>query len=252
MKVDLKDSTVIAAVRQVVRDAVLDALAVLSPVCCAGCGAADRSLCGACRAQLQPFPAPRTLADGLTVFTALRYEGVVRHSILAFKESGRTDVAKALAPAFAAAIAEAREAAGAVVAGAALAEVLFVPVPTSRAARRRRGFDPVALLSRRAGSHPDRILVNIRRTRSQKTLGFTDRATNLRESMIARQDLSGKRVILLDDVLTTGASLTEAARAVRAAGGEVVCGAAVAFTPRIFASPTPAETAHSDIASQGG
>ncbi len=82
-------------------DALLDALAVLSPVNCAGCEAPDRSLCAGCRREMNAgILTPRILDSGLTVLTALRYEGIVRRTLLAFKASGRTDVAPALAVPF--------------------------------------------------------------------------------------------------------------------------------------------------------
>src|SRR5476649_358350 len=84
--------------------ALLDALAVLSPVDCAGCGSPDRALCEHCQLELEPAVTPRTLPDGSTVFTALRYEGVVRRTLLALKESGRTDVAKPLSASLSAAV----------------------------------------------------------------------------------------------------------------------------------------------------
>jgi ComF family protein len=205
--------------------ALLDALAVFSPVDCAGCGRADRALCPNCRVELEPEVTPRTLADGSTVFTALRYEGVVRTTLLALKEGGRTDVAAPLAVALAAALKRAEQ-----------PDVEVVTIPTSKAAWRRRGYDPVALLCKRAGFEPVKVLRPARATQSQKTLGSDDRALNLHESMRARASLRGRRFILVDDVVTTGATLAEAARAVRAAGGEVVGQAALAFTPRLFGS----------------
>jgi ComF family protein len=205
-----------------VASAILDALAALSPVDCAGCGSADRALCANCRRAIEPAVTPRTLLDGSTVFTALRYEGVARQALLALKESGRTDVARPLALSLAPALHR-------VIA----VGVEIVAVPTSRIAWRRRGYDPVALLARRAGFDLARVLVHDRRTASQKTLGLEDRAANLHESMSARRSLTGRRFVLVDDVLTTGATLSEAARAIRAAGGEVVGAAALAFTPRL-------------------
>ena len=205
--------------------ALLDALAVLSPVDCAGCGSADRSLCAQCRAELEPAVTPRTLPDGSTVYTALRYEGVVRRTLLALKEGGRTDVVKPLSEPFGAALLRASQPG---------AEILAVP--TSKAAWRRRGYDPVALLCKRAGFEQAKVLRPARATLSQKSLDSVDRALNLRESMRSRVSLRGRQFILVDDVVTTGATLAEAARAVRAAGGEVVGRAALAFTPRLFGS----------------
>jgi ComF family protein len=205
--------------------ALLDAIAVLSPVDCAGCGAADRSLCQQCLRELEPAVTPRTLPDGSTVFTALRYEGVVRSILLALKESGRTDVGKPLGVALSAALTRVTQPGAEIIA-----------IPTSKASWRRRGYDPVTLLCKRAGFEPARVLRSSRATQSQKTLGQDERAQNLRGSMSARFFLGGRRFILVDDVVTTGATLDEAARAVRSAGGEVVGQAALAFTPRLFGS----------------
>ena len=203
--------------------ALLDALAVLSPVDCAGCGTPDRSLCDDCQRELVPAVTPRTLPGGAAVYTALRYEGVVRRTVLALKEGGRTDVAKPLGLALAAAVARASR---------PDADILIVP--TSRTAWRRRGYDPIALLCKRAGFRPATVLKSSHATASQKTLGVAERALNLQGSMRARVSLEGRRFVLVDDVVTTGATLAEASRAVRAAGGEVVGHAALAFTPRLF------------------
>jgi ComF family protein len=202
-----------------------DALAVLSPVECAGCGKPDTALCDDCRAQLRPAVTPRTLEDGSTVYTALRYEGVVRQAVLAFKEGGRTDVARPLGRSLAAALAKAAES------GAE-----FLVVPTSRAAWRRRGFDPISVLCRTAGFRHAKLLMNDRATLSQKTLGYEERANNLHRSMSSRRSLEGRQFVLVDDIVTTGATFHEASRAVTAAGGQVVGRAALAFTPRHFGS----------------
>jgi predicted amidophosphoribosyltransferase len=105
-------------------------------------------------------------------------------------------------------------------------------VPTSRAAFRRRGYDPVALLLRRAGVRAPRLLVTTGASVQQKTLGVAARAANREGSVRARRGLAGHRVVLVDDVVTTGATLAEAARAVRAGGGEVVAAVTLAQTPR--------------------
>lgn len=209
-----------------IRDALLDAWALLMPVECAGCGEPDRALCPSCSGELVPHTATRSTPRGLPVVTALRYEHVVRRVILALKEQNRTDAAAPLAAALSAAVQRAAE---------PHPDAELVPVPTSRAAYRRRGYDPVAMLLRGAGRRPARVLRVVRRTSAQKTLGVSERAANLRGALDARGRLEGRVFVLVDDILTTGATLDEAARALREAGGTVVGAATLAFTPRLLA-----------------
>jgi len=208
------------------REAALDALAVLWPVECAGCGEPDRAVCPACRAALAPVVVERRAGD-LAVWSAGAYAGVGRRVILALKEQGRTDAAAALAPALASAVAAARRAAA-----LSAIDAVIVPMPSSRAALGRRGYDPLRLVLRRAGIRSQRLLLPARRTGAQKRLGVADRAENVRGAFVAVRPLGGSRVLLVDDVMTTGATLVEAARAVRAAGGEVVGAATLAFTEK--------------------
>ncbi|PRY68946.1 putative amidophosphoribosyltransferase [Glaciihabitans tibetensis] len=235
----------------------LDALAVFFPVDCEGCSAPDRVVCASCREQLVPEVAARILPNGLTVYTALIYHSVPRRLVLALKEEGRTEIARYLAVPLRAAIQVTqdrlltRNAEPTSPPHRALTPPELAPVPTSSAAWRRRGFDPVALLCRRAGYRPSRVLVSARRTRSQKTLGEHERAANLTGSMRSRMSLEGRRFVIVDDVLTTGATLGEARRAIVAAGGEVVCAVAVAYTPRVIQHGAFEKKVVSDIASQG-
>lgn len=203
-------------------DAVLDALAVLWPVDCAGCGTADRALCAPCRAAVSPVVVVRE-GGGLRVVSAGEYAGVERRVILSFKQQGRTDVAGPLATALATSVVSARREFG---------DALIVPVPSSRAALGRRGYDPVRLLLRRAGLGFSPVLLPARRTAAQKKLGVDERAANMVGAFVARRRIPGQRVLLVDDVVTSGATLAEAARAIRAAGGEVVGAATLAFTKK--------------------
>ncbi len=207
-----------------ITDVLLDALAVLLPVACAGCGRDDRTLCDACRVLLEAGRHRRMLADGTSVVAALRYDGAVRRVVLAFKEEGRTDVARALATPLATAIGV-----------AATGTVQLVAMPVGREAYRRRGYDPVRLMLRKGGFGPPvAALLDVRRRDEQKALGRQARAANLEGTMTARGDLRGGRFLLVDDVVTTGATLLEAARAIRDGGGEVVGAAVLAATPRLF------------------
>ncbi len=200
-----------------------DALSVLWPVRCAGCGADDRALCGGCLAAVAPRPRTREL-PGLLVVSALKYEGAARAAILAFKEQGRRDVARPLGIALRAAVSAAAVRAG--------GRVELVAAPRRAASWRRRGYDPVRELVSAAGHRrPTDALAVVASRDEQKTLGRSARAENLAGTMAARGGMRGRRVLLVDDVVTTGSTLLEAARALREAGCEVVGAAVLASTP---------------------
>jgi ComF family protein len=225
------------------RDAALDALALLLPVECAGCGLPDRAVCAACRAVLRPDPSARRLPDGTPVFSGLDYEGVARRVILEFKEGGRAGLARVLAPSLAAAVSEAGHAID--LRGGRVVEV--VAVPGSRRTRRRRGYDPVAALVAHAGFTPARVFAAARPHAAQKTLSLEQRAAHLDGVFVAAVPVAGRRFLLVDDVVTTGATLAAAAAALRSAGAEVVAAAVVASTPKLFGPSFGVAGEHSQV-----
>ncbi len=218
-----------------VRNAVLDALAVVFPVECAGCGAPDRALCAECITELQGEPHRQKLADGMLAVSALCYEGSVRAMILAFKEHGRTDLvrplSRALCSAFDAAAVDASDSAGAADSITRI-PLEVCPVPATRQAARRRGYRPVELLLRGARLRSASVLTVTNDTAEQKSLGIAEREGNLHGSFRATAPLHGRRFLIVDDIVTTGATLIEAARAITAGGGEVVGAVTLAFTAR--------------------
>ncbi|MCT9818726.1 phosphoribosyltransferase family protein [Microbacterium sp. W1N] len=216
------------------RAAVDEALELVFPSWCAGCDAPGPGLCAPCAGALVAAPERRVLPGGLAVHSALRFEGVRARSLRALKQDGRTALARPLGAALAAALA----AASASSAGAGWDAV--VTVPGSRAALRRRGYVVADLLARRAGCRPLPLLRPLRTTRDQRGLGRDERAANLAGAFGARRRADGIRVVIVDDVVTTGATLGEAARALTAAGAVVVGAATVAATPqRLPASSYP-------------
>lgn len=221
-----------------IRDAVLDALALFLPVECVGCGAPDRAVCAGCRPALAPDPSSRRLADGTPVFSALDYDGVARLAILALKEQGRTELTRALAPALAAAVREAvrvLQATGVAGEGSGGA-IELAAVPGSRRARARRGFDPVAALIARAGLDRAMVFAPARPHPAQKSLTLEQRGVNLAGVFTLRAAVAGRRFMLVDDVVTTGATLQSAAETLRSAGAEVVAAAVIASTPKLYGS----------------
>lgn len=152
-----------------------------------------------------------------------------------FKEQGRTSVAKHLA----APLREAMKASYQQQMGIGSDRVggkriSWVVPPSSRASFRQRGYSPIALLATAAGAKPEKLLTINRRRADQSKLGRIERFNNMKGVYYAKPSAVGKRVILVDDVLTTGATLLECARALRAGGAEVLGSAVLAYTPKNF------------------
>jgi predicted amidophosphoribosyltransferase len=219
----------------------LDAWAAVLPTACSGCGAADRALCKSCRLALLPAVHPVT-RDDARIWSALTYQGVARHVIAAYKDNGRTDAAAALAAPLRAAIVAALAAVPNLPAPASSAPgrrtppagIQLVTIPSSHRAWRERGYHPVDALLHRVGLHPAPLLAQRGMVSDQVGLGRAERAANKSHSLVARRALTGVAVILVDDIVTTGATLLEARRAVFAAGGTVVGLATLAETQRLL------------------
>ncbi|MFD5033740.1 ComF family protein [Streptomyces sp. NPDC058220] len=222
------------------------------PVACGGCGSARTPLCGDCGRALygtwpcrvRPVPEPAGLP---AVHAAAPYEDAVRAVLLAHKERGALGLAGPLGRALAGAVQAAAPP------GTGVAPLLLVPVPSTRRAVGARGHDAarrIALAAagelRRTG-RPCRVLPVLRQRRTvadQSGLGARQRLANLSGALEVAVGgarlLEGGRVVLVDDLMTTGASLAESARALRAAvrpgipGFVQVSAAVVAAPPLSF------------------
>lgn len=236
------------------------------PVQCAGCGQDDEAWCAACRAEFDVAPwrcearAGRLDpldADALPVRTLADCVGPARAVVIAWKDRGRRDltaplvrlaerlgaaVAADVVPVLAAAVASSHAAAaahGAIRAG--FADVLVVPAPSTPAARRRRGFAHADELARgvaaglRAVGVPAHASSVLRRSGGEQVgLGVRDRgrsAARVQVSSRHRGAVRGRAVVLVDDVLTSGATLAGAARALVAAGAVPLAAVTLASTP---------------------
>jgi len=164
--------------------------------------------CGACATDPPAFDWARAAAD---------YRGTLREALHAFKFGGKRWLARPLA----ALIVE--QCAASVPPGASA----LVPVPLARARERERGFNQAALLAERLAGPlglPVRAawLARRRATLPQSELTAAERAANVRGVFGAAAAVAGRHVIVVDDVLTTGATAAECARSLRAAGAASV------------------------------
>jgi len=212
---------------------------------CVGCARPGRMLCGPCRASLPAVPRvrwPQPTPPGLvTPWSMADYDGAVRAMVVGHKDRAQFTFRRVLAGLLVASV------------RAAVAPydepVVLVPVPSRPGSSRRRGYDPMGTLVRlavarlRAEAYAATmapLLVSSRRVVDQAGLSASERASNLAGSMscpspglarLARRRARA-RVVICDDVLTTGATAAEAQRALGAVGLSPVAIATVAATPR--------------------
>ncbi|MVA77421.1 ComF family protein [Auraticoccus sp. F435] len=201
---------------------------------CPGCGRPGLGCCPGCEAELAAGRLHRWRPlhglSPLAVHAAGVYQGTTRELVTAYKERQAWWLAPALGRRLGLAVAAALDASG------WAGPVLLVPVPSTPAAVRARGLDTTARLGveaarwlRRQGLdvRTGRRLVHRRRVADQAGLGAVERRANLAGALTTRRAaLAGEAWLLVDDVVSTGASLAEAARA-SALAGAVRAGAAV-------------------------
>lgn len=199
------------------RDAARAVVGLVLPVTCVGCGAPDRAVCAACRAELAALPTSTRLVAGVRLDAGWEYSGTVRTLLLELKLRGRVDVVGPLAGRTGASVRAAL--------AAAPPGCVVVRVPPSPRGRRRRGFDPVVLVLTRGGVRRTKALRRVRAAGAGRDGGQKERTALERVAATVgtlRADHLGARdVVLVDDVVTTGVTMAEAVRAVRDAGGRV-------------------------------
>ena len=190
-----------------------ESLERIAPPWCRCCGAplGIEGLCGACRVRRPPFAYARA---------ALLYRDVVREAIHAFKFGGRRGLAVPL---------------GDLLAGLGTAALpgaapdILVPVPLHPRRVRERGYNQALLLARRLAQAwgvpvAADALRRVAPTRPQTDLDAAERRRNVRDAFAVRRPelIAGRHVVLVDDVLTTGATAGECARILYRAGATTV------------------------------
>jgi predicted amidophosphoribosyltransferase len=210
-------------------------LDLILPLECGGCGAPATRWCDVCAKELsvaadQPHVVNPRIDPQVPVFALGRYAGARRQAILAMKERGRGDLVAPLACALAVGLHRL------LAWGMLETPLTIVPAPTRRWAARRRGGDPVSKVAAEAvAGHPEIRVVRALRMRAlaRDSVGLTTsaRERNVAGRVLLRGEpgrLLGAEVVVVDDIVTTGATARESVRVLQAAGVRVASVLAIA------------------------
>lgn len=194
-------------------------------------GEGDESICNDCQAALfslrltklyglsdegrgayTPQSIIKNAPDADALFSVFAYEGIAKQMVRSLKYNAISAYAAIFADALACCISRGVD--------------VLVPVPLHKKRKRLRGFNQSMLIcmaiSELTGIRSAELLTRVRATRSQVKLEETARRTNLQDCMRADGEVRGLRVLVIDDVLTTGATAQESARALKVAGAQWV------------------------------
>jgi ComF family protein len=229
------------------RNALLD---LVFPPHCVACHSAGEWFCSACRASIEKVMPPlcdrcgRSLVVRPSLFQSecphcnkhplqidgtravAIFEGNLRAAIHAFKYQHRTELAELLG-----------ELIGEYLAEQPLPGDAIIPVPLHHIREQERGFNQALLLAEAIGAHRrvpvwKGVLRRIRATLSQVDLSAAERRENVKDAFEATERVAGVRILLIDDVCTTGATMEACGLALKARGAKSVWGLALA-RPRL-------------------
>jgi predicted amidophosphoribosyltransferase len=201
---------------------------IIFPSRCIGCSTLGISICSECRQQWHPHFYQREIlcsSEEFPVFSSIQYSPIASRVLLSAKES------------------QLRAADQLLIAGMVHALNLFVnrygsatlvPIPSRKSATRKRGrnfLQEITLeVAKKTGLPYQSLLSHNRKVRDQSNLNLLDRSRNISGSFSVSRDISanislgniGPKIIVIDDLITTGATLGEAFRALRTAGFSVL------------------------------
>jgi ComF family protein len=198
---------------------------IVAPLRCAACDALGSSLCESCSAACSNHgPVTRAAKSGAPFTVALGpFGGALARAVRHIKFGGRRDVARTL---------------GGLLAGyIAFGADVIVPIPLHPARLRERGFNQAALVADAVAATlgipiETEAIQRINATAPQSRLPLAARRANVRGAFGAgprASEVFGRRVLVIDDVVTTGSTLTSCADSLYACGAEEVIGAALAI-----------------------
>jgi len=186
------------------------------PSRCASCDRPGSDLCDQCHSEIS-IELHEFQIHELPGFAVTKYTPLISNILIAFKEKGQFALSKTLAGLFSEIISLLPK---------FESPVYLVPAPSSPENLARRGFQPALLLATEiAKKYPEfrvmNSLVFSRKVRDQVGLSGSQRLANLDSSMKLNQSVTGRVCYLVDDVVTTGATATQAARTLLLGGAQV-------------------------------
>lgn len=202
-------------------------LDLIFPPACVTCGSVGAYICPKCFTTLTFYQGPLEIAlphssvDAL--YSCTKYEGTSRNLIHTFKYRSCFALSTFISSIMRRAIPE--------------PQVDFlVPVPLHKTRQRERGFNQSELIAKKLGERWEipmcKALKKVRKTSSQAELDKFARIENLSDAFVIEQDFpKNSSVALIDDVTTTGATLSECAKILKANGAQKVIGITFAHTP---------------------
>ena len=189
---------------------------------CPGCSLPGWGVCQSCRSIVKQAPVRARAAVDVPVIAASPYRPVLEHVIPRYKDDGALHVERFLGELLAIALGR--------ISAASDGDLVVVPVPSLPRNVRSRGFDHTRRLAARAASstglETKAVLRRGNGGADQSGLGREARRNNVTGSMRARA--LAKPVVIVDDIVTTGATLREACSALKRAGVEVIGAAVIA------------------------
>ena len=192
---------------------------LLFPTRCFGCRELGYSICSECRQQWNPHRYQSRVTN-LAVYSAITYSPIAKNILLAAKEQGVKSADQLVRNAVSVSIHELFK---------KYPSCALVPIPSSASSNRRRGRDfinEIAIsVARDLGVAVLPLLEHQRKVRDQSKLNVSNRHQNLAMALSIkpqfRGNYSGERVVILDDLVTTGATIGEANRALTRGGFKV-------------------------------
>lgn len=226
------------------------ALELISPTRCAGCERPGELICSACENAIQVIDPARSCLHcgapfGAMVCTecagaktdldrclaAAVFDGPVGRIVRAYKDGGERRLAAEIGRIMLGAAVRAQREAPGRYGGLLVRADAVVFVPATASAFRRRGFDHMELIARHLSGRSDIPLLDAlvkHGSSDQRELGRADRLAEALGAYEVVLPVRGKRILLIDDVITTGATMSAAASALKAAGASHVDGLALA------------------------